>query len=139
MQMINSKNGLKRPLKRRPRNTVKLVLSSHSKRRPNIGLKDRLSLNAGQTYCRMLQESILQYFGPSLGYHLSSVPLFCLLVSSPLRQVLLYVFNTDNRLMQVTSTAECSPALNNHKALRPFLSICEWPLKTGFTVGFQYR
>ena len=69
--------------------TVKPVLSGHSKGRPKIGFQDRLSLNAGQKYCRMLQESILQYFRPSLSYHLS---------------------------------------------LRPFLSIFEWPLKTGFTV-----
>ena len=37
------------------KNTVKPVLSSHSKRRPKIGLKERLLLNAGQKYCRMLQ------------------------------------------------------------------------------------
>ena len=36
------------------------------KKRPNIGLQDRLLVNAGQKYCRMLQESILQYFRPSL-------------------------------------------------------------------------
>ena len=36
-------------------NTVKPVLSGHSKRTPNIGFQDRLSLNAGQQYCRMLQ------------------------------------------------------------------------------------
>ena len=65
-------------------NTVIPVLSGHSKGRPKIGFQDRLSLNAGQKYCRMLQ-----YFRPSLSYHLS---------------------------------------------LRPFLSIFEWPLKTGFTV-----
>ena len=35
--------------------TVKPVLSSHSKRRPKIGFQTRLSLNAGQKYCRMLQ------------------------------------------------------------------------------------
>ena len=34
--------------------TVKPVLSSHSKRRPKIGFQDRLLLNAGQKYCRML-------------------------------------------------------------------------------------
>ena len=33
--------------------TVKPVLSGHSKRRPKIG--SRVSLNAGQKYCRMLQ------------------------------------------------------------------------------------
>ena len=42
--------------------TVKPVLSGHSKRRTKIGFQDRLSLNAGQKYCRMLRESILQYF-----------------------------------------------------------------------------
>ena len=35
--------------------TVKPVLSGHSKRRPKIGFQDRLSLNAGQKYCGMLQ------------------------------------------------------------------------------------
>ena len=42
-------------------NPVKPVLSRHSKR-PKFGFQDRLSLNAGLKYCRMLQESILQYF-----------------------------------------------------------------------------
>ena len=36
-------------------NTVKPVLSSHSKGRPKNGFQDLLSLNAGQKYCRMLQ------------------------------------------------------------------------------------
>ena len=31
---------------------------------------NRLFLNASHKYCRMLQESILQYFHPSLSYHL---------------------------------------------------------------------
>ena len=35
--------------------TVKPVLSGHSKRRAEIGFQDRLSLNACQKYCRMLQ------------------------------------------------------------------------------------
>ena len=35
--------------------TVKPVLSGHSKITPKIGFQDRLSLNAGQTYCRMIQ------------------------------------------------------------------------------------
>ena len=35
--------------------TVKPVLSGHSKWTPKIGFNDRLSLNAGQNYCRMLQ------------------------------------------------------------------------------------
>ena len=36
-------------------NTVKPVLRGPSKRRPKLVLKDRLLLNAGQKYCRMLQ------------------------------------------------------------------------------------
>ena len=38
------------------------------KMKAKIGFQDRLSLNAGQKYCRMLQEC-LQYFHPSLSYH----------------------------------------------------------------------
>ena len=51
------------------------------------------TLNVGQKYCRMLLERILQYFRPSLRYHLSLKPLFCLFLSGSLslRQVLLYV------------------------------------------------
>ena len=38
----------------------------------------------------MLQGSILQYFRPSLRYHLSLRSVFCLFLSGRLRQVLLY-------------------------------------------------
>ena len=51
----------------------------NAKRRPKIGFQDRLSLNVGQKYCRMLQESILQYFRPSLSYHLSLRSCFSIL------------------------------------------------------------
>ena len=44
----------------------KTCLNSHSKRRPKIGFQFWLLLNAGRQYCRMLQESILQCFRPSL-------------------------------------------------------------------------
>ena len=69
--------------------TVKPVLRGHSKRRPKIGFQDQLLLNAGQKYCRMLQESILQYVRPALSYYLSLRSLFRLLLSGRLRQVLL--------------------------------------------------
>ena len=72
--MLYSKTCLKRPLKRKTK----------------IVFQDQLSINAGQKYCRMLQESILQYFWPPLSYHLSLRPLFCLFLSGCLRQVLLY-------------------------------------------------
>ena len=64
-----SKNCLKRPLKKKTK----------------IGFQDRLLLNAGQKYCRMLSWSIPQYFRSSLSYHLSSRPLFCLFFEWPLK------------------------------------------------------
>ena len=70
--------------------TVKPVLSGHSKQTPKIGFEDRLSLNAGQKYCRKLQ------------WEHSAIPL------------------TFIKLPFVIKAC--------------FLSIFEWPLKTGFTV-----
>ena len=58
------------------------------------GFQDQLSLNAGQKYCRMLQESILQFFQPSLNCHLSLRSLFCLFVSGCFTQVLLYIYQS---------------------------------------------
>ena len=74
-QCCNSKTCLKQPIKKKTKKYF----------------KDRLMLNAGQMYCRMLQESILQYFRPSLSYHMSLRPLFCLFLSGHLGQVLLYM------------------------------------------------
>ena len=68
---------------------------------PKIGFQDRLLLNARQKYRKMLQESILQYFRPSLSYHLSARPLFCLFLSGRLRQVLLYVLNIVSKFHKV--------------------------------------
>ena len=85
---------------------VKLVFSGHSKRRPEIGFQDRLSLNAGRKYCRMLQESILQYFLPLLSYHLSLRPLFCVFLSDRLRRVLLYTHALLFKLFKLVHTLE---------------------------------
>ena len=41
------------------RNAAKPVLSSHLRKRPKFGFQDRLSLNAGQKYCRMSKHSAL--------------------------------------------------------------------------------
>ena len=38
----------------------KTCLKRQLKKKTKIGFQDRISLNAGQKYCRMLQESILQ-------------------------------------------------------------------------------
>ena len=40
--------------------TVKPALSGHPKRSPKIGFQYQLSLNAGQKYCRMLQETFIK-------------------------------------------------------------------------------
>ena len=72
-------------------NIVKLVLSGHSKITPKIDFWYRLSLNAGQKYCRMLQgESILQHCRPSLSYHFPLRTWLCIFLSGRLIQGLLY-------------------------------------------------
>ena len=74
---VKPQSCLKRPLSKRQKN----------------GFKVQLSFNAGQKYCKMLKGafwSILQYFQPSLSYHLSLRSLFCLFLSGPFTQVLQY-------------------------------------------------
>ena len=63
-----SKTSLKRPLKKKA----------------EIGFQDRVPLNAGQKFCRMSQESIPQYFWPSLSYHLALRHLLCLFLVAAL-------------------------------------------------------
>ena len=58
--------------------------------RLNIGFQDQSLLNAGQKYCRMLSWSILQYFRPSLSYHLSFDTFVLSFLSGHFRQVSLY-------------------------------------------------
>ena len=70
----------------------KTCLKRALKKKTKIGFQDRLSLNAGQQYCRMHQESILQYVRPSLSYHLSLRPLFCQFLSGRFKRVLLYIY-----------------------------------------------
>ena len=53
--------------------------------------QDRLSLNASQKYCRMLQESTLQYVQPSLSNICLLDIRFVYFLSGGLRQVLLYI------------------------------------------------
>ena len=62
---------------------VKMPFSKSQK----IGFQDQLSLNEGQKYCS--NESILQYFSPSLTYHLSLRSLFCLFLSGRFTLVLM--------------------------------------------------
>ena len=53
------------PKKKKNNQYSKTCLKWPLKRRQKIGFQDRLSLNAGQKYCRML----MQYFPPSLSNH----------------------------------------------------------------------
>ena len=48
------------------------VLSGHSKRRPNNGFQDQLSLNAGQNYCRKLGAWLADFFGKTVCIHFRS-------------------------------------------------------------------
>ena len=69
----------------------KTCLKRALKKKTKIVFEDRLSLNAGQRIAQCSNGSILQYFRPSLSYHLSFRYLFCLFLSDRLRQVLEYL------------------------------------------------
>ena len=69
--------------------TVKPVLSGHSKRRPKLIFEDHCRLMQIKSIAECSKGSILQYFRPSLTYHLSLRSLFCLILSGRFRQVLL--------------------------------------------------
>ena len=68
--------------------TVKPVLRGHSKRRTKLVFKTNYRLMQVKSIAECSNGSILQYFGPSLSYHLSLRSLFCLFLSGCLRQVL---------------------------------------------------
>ena len=70
--------------------TVKPVLSGHQKRRPKMGFKTDYRLMQVKSIAECSKGSILQYFRPSLSYHLSLRFLLCLFLNGRLRQVLLY-------------------------------------------------
>ena len=66
-----------------------------------------IAYNADQKYCRMLQESILQYFCFSLSYLLFLRPLFCLFLIGRLRQVLLYTNVSSAHFPPFTTNVIC--------------------------------
>ena len=55
--------------------------------------------------------SILQYFRPSLSYHLCLRPLFCLFLSGRFTQVLLYKYNHLGRLVRILSLSHTPKSL----------------------------
>ena len=61
--------------------TVKPVFRGHSKRRPKIGFQDRLSLNAGQKYCKMLQGEQFAKLSTFIKLLFLNKILFCLFLS----------------------------------------------------------
>ena len=63
----------------------------------------KVSLNAGLKYCRMLQESILLYFRPSLSYHLSLRSLSCLFLSGSFGLFFAFFFSTIHQPQTVLS------------------------------------
>ena len=79
--------------------TVKPVLSSHSKKRPNLVFNTDCRLMQVKSIAECSKGSILQYFRPSLSYHLSLRSLFCLFLSGRLRQALLHLLE-NHRLLR---------------------------------------
>ena len=59
-------------------------------KRPKIGFQDNYHLMQVKSIAECSKGSILQYFRPSLSYHLSLRSLFCLFLSGCFTQVLLY-------------------------------------------------
>ena len=69
------------------RYTVKPVLSDHSNGKPKLFLMTDHRLMQVKSIAEC-SKGILQYFRPSLSYHLSLRYLFCLFLSGRLRQIL---------------------------------------------------
>ena len=76
----DSKTCVKRPLSKRPK----------------IGFKTNYLLMQVKSIAECSKWSILQYFRPSLSYHLSLRSFFCLFLSGRFTQVLLYSISTIN-------------------------------------------
>ena len=82
--------GLSEPFLRKYSKTcVKWPLS----KRPKNGFQD-LSFSEVKSIAECSKGSILQYFQPTLSYHLSLRSLFCLFLNGRFTQVLLYVENS---------------------------------------------
>ena len=98
-------------------NTVNPGFRRHSKRRPKIGFQDQLRLNAGQKDCRMTRRKKRR---PKIGFQ-DQLPLnagqkYC-------------------RMLQGEHSAILLTCIKLPYIIKIYvLSICEWPLKTGFTV-----
>ena len=67
----------------------KTFLNNHSQREQKLVYKTNLMQVKSIAECS--KRSNMQYFRPSLSYHLSLRSLFCLFLSGHLRQVLLYI------------------------------------------------
>ena len=87
---VLNEEELKSPSAKVVCSTVKPVLSGHSKRTQKLVFKTDYCLMQVKSIAECSKGSILQYFRPSLSYHFSLRPLFCILLSGRLRQVLLY-------------------------------------------------
>ena len=59
-------------------NTVKHVLSGHSKITPKLVFNTNCRLMQFKSIAECSKGSILQYFRPTLSYHFPLLPLFCL-------------------------------------------------------------
>ena len=71
--------------------TVKPVKDGHSKKDQKLVFKTNYRLMQVESIAECFSWSILQYIRPSLRYHLSLRPLFCIFLSGRFRQVLLYI------------------------------------------------
>ena len=75
---VLNEEELKSPSAKAVPNTVKPVLSGHSKRTQKLFFKTDYRLMQVKSIAECSKGSILQYFRPSLSYHFSLRPLFCI-------------------------------------------------------------
>ena len=99
----------------------KICVKRPLSKRPKIGFQDQSSLNVGRSIAKCSKGSILQYFWPSINYHLSLRSLFCLFLSGHFTQFLLLYF--DDILLDPAFCSSSSLLLSLSTAL--FLNI--WP------------
>ena len=90
-QVIRLTHNLTMGPRRNQQNTVKPDLSGNSKTRPDLFFKSEYRLMQVKSIADWSKGRILQYFRPSLSYHLSLRSVFCLVLSDRLIQVLRHV------------------------------------------------
>ena len=91
--------------------TVKPVLNGHSQKDHKLVFKTNYRLMQVKSIAECSKGSILQYFQPSLSYHLSLRSLVCLFLSGSFTQALLYIYIEEYQSRALCNTLYLSALL----------------------------